>query len=123
MSDSGDAISGISEQRRIEPNRLRGILKRELDWIALKALEKDRNRRYDGAGSLADDVQNYLHGDAVEARPPSTGYRLRKTIRKHKAAFVSGAVFVLLLLAGLIGTGSMWLRAQQEAERANNEAA
>jgi WD40 repeat protein/serine/threonine protein kinase len=118
LSESGDAITGISEQRRIEPRRLSGILKRELDWIALKALEKDRDRRYDGAGLLADDVQHYLDGDVVTARPPTTGYRIRKAIRKHKTAFVSGTVLVLLLLAGLIGTGSMWFRAQREAERA-----
>jgi WD40 repeat protein/serine/threonine protein kinase len=118
LSDSGEAITGISDQRRIEPRRLSGILKRELDWIALKALEKDRNRRYDGAGTLADDVQHYLDGGVVAARPPSTVYRLRKAIRKHKAAFLSGTIFMLLLLAGLIGTGSMWIQARQEAARA-----
>ncbi len=122
LSNSGEAITGISDQRRIEPRRLSGILKRELDWIALKALEKDRNRRYDGAGSLANDVQNYLDGDVVTARPPSTGYRLRKAIRKHKAGFVSGTVFLLLLVAGLIGTGTMWLRASKAEIQATGEA-
>ena len=122
LSDSGDAITGISEQRRIEPSRLGGILEKELDWIALRALEKDRNRRYDGAGSLADDVRNYLDGDVVTARPPSTGYRLRKTVRKHKAVFVSGTVFVLLLVAGLIGTGTMWVRASTAEQLAVHEA-
>ncbi|MEO1995800.1 MAG: serine/threonine-protein kinase [Planctomycetaceae bacterium] len=113
LSDSGDAITGICEQRRIKPRRLSGILKRELDWIAMKALEKDRNRRYDGVGSLADDVQNYLDGDVVTARLPSIGYRLGNAIRKHKAMFASGTVLLLLLVTGLVGTRSIWLRSPQ----------
>ena len=118
LSDSGEAISGISEQRQIEPRRLSLILKGELDWIAMKALEKDRARRYEGAGALADDVQRYLDHEAIEARPPSVGYRLQKTIRKHKGAFATGTVIVLLLVAGLIGIGTMWMRAETEAARA-----
>jgi WD40 repeat protein/serine/threonine protein kinase len=118
LSDSGEAISGISEQRQIDPRRLSLILKGELDWIAVKALEKDRARRYDGAGALADDVQRYLDHEAIEARPPSVSYRLQKTIRKHKGAFATGTAIVLLLVAGLVGTGSMWLRAEAETARA-----
>ena len=121
LCESGEALTGISKARRVEPHRLTGILKGELDWIALKALEKDRERRYDGAGSLADDAQNYLNGDVVTARPPSTGYKLRKAIRKHQAAFISGTLSVLLLMAGLIGTSSMWLRARQQSERADHQ--
>jgi WD40 repeat protein/tRNA A-37 threonylcarbamoyl transferase component Bud32 len=113
LSDSGDAITGICEQRRIEPRRLSRILKQELDWIAMKALEKDRNRRYDEAGSLADDVQNYLDRGVVTARLPSPGYRLRRAIRRHKVAFVSGMVLLLLLVTGLLGTRSIWLRSPQ----------
>ncbi|MEO1996046.1 MAG: protein kinase, partial [Planctomycetaceae bacterium] len=119
LSDSEEAIAGISAQRQIDPRRLSGVLKGELDWIALKALAKERDRRYDGAGTLADDVQHFLDGDVVTARPPSAGYRLRKAIRRNKAAFVSGLVLVVSLLLGLIGTGTMWRRAQSESGRAN----
>ena len=119
LSSSGDAITGISKQRQITPSRLQQILRGELDWVVMKALEKDRTRRYDTASSFADDIQHYLDGEAVDARPPSTSYRLRKTIRKHTAAFAAASAFVLLLLAGLLGTGSMWIQAQQEAQRAN----
>ena len=129
LSDSGDAITGISEQRHTEPRRLSLILKGELDWIAVKALEKDRGRRYDGPAALADDVQRYLDDEAVEARPPSFGYQLQKAFRKHRARFITGAAVAGILVAALIVTGAMWLRARSaetravaEAIRANDEA-
>jgi WD40 repeat protein/serine/threonine protein kinase len=125
LSDSGDAITGISEQRQIDPRLLSLKLKGELDWIAVKALEKDRVRRYDGAGALADDVQRYLEGEPIAARPPSVSYRLQKAVRKHKAAFITGSVIVLLLVAGLAATGTFWRKAvaaQKEAV-ANEEKA
>ncbi|MEO1528992.1 MAG: serine/threonine-protein kinase [Planctomycetota bacterium] len=117
LSDSGDAIIGISQQRRTEPKRLGTILRGDLDWIAIKALEKDRVRRYDTPASLADDVERYLDGEAIEARPPSFGYRTRKAIRKHQGAFVSTCLLILSLLAGLVGTGSMWYRANEANKR------
>lgn len=122
LSESGDAITGISEQRKTLPKRLSLILKGDLDWIAMKALEKDRSRRYDGASSLADDVQRYLNNEAIEAHPPSLSYRLRKAYLSNKAAFWSGAVMVALLIAGAIGTGTMWLYAVEEAGNAVVEA-
>lgn len=122
LSDSGEAIAGISEQRRLEPRRLSGILKGELDWVALKALDKDRNRRYDSASALADDVQKYLDGDVVGARPPSASYRLRKSIRKHKTPFIVGTLFMVLLLVGFASTGVMWLRASKAETVALEEA-
>ncbi len=74
----------ISTVRQIQPAKLQQILRGELDWILLRALEKDRTRRYATPNDLADDVRRYLSGDAVLARPPSTGYQLRKFVRKHK---------------------------------------
>ena len=98
LSGSGDALPSISAQRRTEPRKLGGLLRGDLDWIAMKALEKDRTRRYETAVSLAHDVQRYLDDDAVEARPPSVTYRLRKVLRKHKAAFGTAATLLLVLL-------------------------
>ena len=69
LSESGDAITGISEQRQTDPRKLSVLLKGDLDWIAVKALEKDRTRRYDGPGALADDVERYLTDEAIDARP------------------------------------------------------
>jgi WD40 repeat protein len=112
LSESGDAITGISEQRKTEPMRLSRLLKGDLDWIAVKALEKDRTRRYDGPSALADDVQRYLEDEPIEARPPSFRYRMQKAFRKHRITFIAGAAIAVLLLAGLAGTGTMWLKAR-----------
>ena len=117
LSESGDAITGISQQRQIDPKRLSTILKGELDWIALKALEKDRDQRYDGAGSMADDVLRYLNNEVVLARPPSTSYRLKKTVRKNKGAFLTGSTFVLLLLLGLGFTSRLYLQAKEALDK------
>jgi serine/threonine protein kinase/predicted Zn-dependent protease len=118
-------LSTIAEQRRMEPHRLRQHIRGELDWIVMKALDKDRNRRYQSAGALAADVQRYLDDAPVEACPPSTAYRLRKFARRHRAALTTLATVTLALLAG---TGiSVWQaieadRARKLAdERLNNE--
>ena len=121
LSESGDAITGISQQRKLEPKRLSLILRGDLDWIAVKALEKDRTRRYDTPAALADDVRRYLNDEAIEARPPSFSYRLQKTVRKHKGKFIGGASIFGLLIAGLIGTGGMWYRASTAERQATKE--
>lgn len=117
LSESGEKISGISEQRKTEPNRLRQILRGDLDWIAIKALEKDRTRRYDTPAALAEDVQRFLSNEAIEARPPSFSYRFRKTLHKHFASFVTAGAAVVLLVVGLLIVASLWL----EAREAKNE--
>ena len=73
----------------IEPRKLSGLVRGELDWIVMKALEKDRDRRYETANGLAADVERYLDDEPVEACPPSAGYRLRKFARRNKPAWVS----------------------------------
>src|SRR5262249_42380758 len=97
----------------------------ELDWIVMKALEKDRTRRYETASGLAQDVQRYLADELVEARPPSAGYRLRKFVRKNRAALTVSAGLVLLLLAGV--GASLWqaqrARAAAVAEKQAKETA
>ena len=123
LSDSGDAIIGISEQRGIEPKQLNTIVRGDLDWIAVKALEKDRHRRYDGAAALASDVERFLNDEPIEARPPSFLYRLHKTWRRHRLAFASAASLIVLLIAGLISTGTLWLRARTAEQDATNQAA
>ena len=122
LSDSGDAISGISEQRKTDPKKLGAILKGDLDWIAVKALEKDRKRRYEAASELAADIERYLTDEPIEARPPSFSYRLQKTLLKHKGKFAAAATILLLLVAGLIGTGAMWFRAVVAEQNATDEA-
>jgi serine/threonine protein kinase len=81
---SSDALPSIAARRGTEPAKLSKLMKGELDWVVLKALEKDRSRRYETANGLARDIQRYLADEVVEARPPSTGYRLKKFVRRHK---------------------------------------
>ncbi len=78
LSESKDALPSISAQRKMEPARLTKLVRGELDWIVLKALEKDRTRRYETAAGFAKDIRHYIEGDPVEAGPPSASYRLRK---------------------------------------------
>jgi len=118
LSGSGDTITSISEQRRTDPKKLSGILKGDLDWIALKALDKDRSRRYDGPAALADDVVRYLSDEPVTARAPTLGYRLLKASRKHRGSFVVAGLVATVLSAALIGTSVMWNRARNESIRA-----
>jgi serine/threonine protein kinase len=89
----------IAATRQSDPGKLSQLLRGELDWIVMKALEKDRARRYETANGLARDVQRYLAGDAVEACPPTLGYRLRKLYRRNRAAVLTAGAFVLVLVA------------------------
>jgi eukaryotic-like serine/threonine-protein kinase len=84
--------------RRTLTRRLRG----DLDWIILKALEKERERRYETANGLAADLQRFLRGDAVEAGPPSLAYRAGKTLRRHRAAFTAAGASVVVLIAFVV---------------------
>src|SRR5438105_3994383 len=101
-----DEMPSVAANRGLEPKRLSGLVRGELDWIVMKALEKDRGRRYETANGLARDVQCYLADEAVEACPPTAGYRLRKFARKNRAALATVAVIALLLVAG--ATVSTW---------------
>src|SRR5262245_31585449 len=84
LSDSGEALASTSEQRQTEPAKLTRLVRGELDWIVMKALEKDRNRRYETANGFALDVQRYLSDEPVQACPPSASYRLRKFVRRNQ---------------------------------------
>jgi tetratricopeptide (TPR) repeat protein/serine/threonine protein kinase len=102
---SSEALPTLAANRGAEPARLTKLLRGELDWIVMKALEKDRNRRYETANGFAQDVQRYLADEPVLACPPSVAYRLRKFARRNKQAMTSvGAVAVaLLLVVGAFG--------------------
>ena len=97
---TADAKASISANRSSEPAKLSALMKGEIDWIVMKALEKDRTRRYDTANGLAKDIQRYLNGDAVEACPPTLGYRLRKAYRRNKTRILTAAVISVAVLAG-----------------------
>src|SRR5262249_23926653 len=83
LSTIEDAAS-IAAKRGLAPAKLRKLMRGDLDWIVMKALEKERNRRYETAAGLARDIERYLHDEPVQACPPSLGYRLRKFARRNK---------------------------------------
>ncbi len=103
LSDSGEALASISAQRHTEPAKLSKLMRGELDWIVMKTLEKDRNRRYETANGFAADVQRYLADEPVQACPPSAGYRLRKFVRRNRAALATTTLLLLMLLAAVGG--------------------
>jgi serine/threonine protein kinase len=118
LSQSGEALATISAQRRTEPTRLGKVLRGELDWIVMKALEKDRTRRYETASGLAHDIERYLADEPVEACPPSAGYRLRKLARKYKKPLMAATAFAVLLLAGVVVSNWQAVRATQAETKA-----
>ena len=103
LSDSGEALASISAQRHMEPAKLTKLVRGELDWIVMKTLEKDRNRRYETANGFAADVQRYLDDEPVQACPPSAWYRFRKFARRNKTALATAAVVVSALCIATIG--------------------
>src|SRR4051794_33171323 len=117
LSDSGESLASISAQRHMEPATLTKLVKGELDWIVMKTLEKDRNRRYESASAFAADVQRYLHDEPVLACPPTVGYRLRKVVRRNKGPVLAASLVLLALVSGIIGTTWGMLRATVEANR------
>jgi eukaryotic-like serine/threonine-protein kinase len=101
----------IASDRRTEFGRLRKTVKGELDWIVMKCLEKDRKRRYDSPNELAGDLDNYLRGDAVNARPVSSFYRFRKFVRRNRAAVLATVLIATSLIGGSIATTWQAIRA------------
>jgi tetratricopeptide (TPR) repeat protein len=116
ISTLGLAATTVSTNRQSEPKQLSRLFRGELDWLVMKALEKDRNRRYETASAFAADVQHYLHDEPVSAGPPSTRYRLRKLMRRNRRALaVAAGVFVaVIVMAAMVG----WAVGDRVARRA-----
>jgi len=117
---TSDALPSVSAHRQTEPARLTRLVRGELDWIVMKALEKDRNRRYESASSFAHDVERYLAGEAVQAVPPSAGYRLRKFTRRNRRALVTAALLAVALLVtvGAVAGSVGWVLRDKAAQAA-----
>jgi serine/threonine protein kinase len=114
-------LPSLAAGRQTEPARLTRLVRGELDWIVMKALEKDRARRYETANGFARDIERYQAGEPVLAAPPSARYRLRKFARKHRTALAVAAALLLALLLGIAGTTLGLL--QEEQRRAEADAA
>jgi serine/threonine protein kinase/Tfp pilus assembly protein PilF len=125
---SSESLPSIAANRQIEPKKLSTLVRGELDWIVMKALEKDRARRYETANAFAADIEHYLNDEAVQACPPSAAYRFRKFARRNKGFLAATAIIGLILLAASLV--STWqavratrafraeMQAREEAEQA-----
>jgi dienelactone hydrolase len=111
---STDTLPSLAASRQVEPARLTKMVRGELDWIVMKALEKDRARRYETAVAFGTDVQHYLAGDPVLAVPASVGYRVRKFVRRNKGRV---AVAAMLATAGIVAASTGWLAFLSERRR------
>jgi eukaryotic-like serine/threonine-protein kinase len=117
MSTLAERADAVSVNRQSDPKRLVRLFRRELDWIVMKCLEKDRTRRYETASGLARDIQHYLSDEPVEACPPSPAYRLLKFARTHRQLLGGAAAFALVLAAATVVSTHQAIRAKR-AERA-----
>ena len=111
--------TAAAAMRGIGPKQLASLLHGDLDWITMKALEKDRRRRYGTPSELAADITHYLDNEPVSARPVSMGYRLQKYVRRHRVAVVVAAAFVLLLGGVAVLQAVQLRRTTRERDRAN----
>lgn len=122
ISSNRDTATASAEARATEPRQLAGLLRGDLDWISLKALEKDRERRYGTPSELAADIERYLENKPIVARPSSRVYRLSKYVQRHRVAVASAAMLVMLLSGLAIRESLQARRIARERDRANLEA-
>jgi non-specific serine/threonine protein kinase/serine/threonine-protein kinase len=123
VKDRGAASAEAAERRRTEPQRLAKRLRGDLDTITLKALERDRTRRFQTANALAMDVRRYLRSEPVSAQPPSTLYRMERFIRRHRVGAAAAVALVVALVLGVAGTSLGLLRARRAEVQAREDAA
>jgi serine/threonine protein kinase/tetratricopeptide (TPR) repeat protein len=116
LTQSKESLANLAALRKTDPKHLSAELKGELDWVVLKALEKDRTCRYETANGFARDIQRYLSNEVVEARPSSAGYRLRKLVARNRGKVIAASFIALSLLAGVIGTIISLMEARKQRD-------
>jgi serine/threonine protein kinase len=109
--------STVGKYRRAEPGPLSKLMKGDLDWIVMKAMEKDRTRRYQSASEFTADLERFLHGQPVMAGPPSVGYKFRKFVQRHRVSVAAAVVIVAALVVGFSAATVGFVQARQEARR------
>lgn len=115
---SSQSLASIAANRHLEPKKLTTIISGDLDWIVMRALEKERARRYETAAALSSDIERYLADEPVDACRPTRRYRLRKFIRRNKLGVLAGTAIVAALAVGLVGATYFAATASREAKRA-----
>jgi serine/threonine protein kinase/Tfp pilus assembly protein PilF len=119
LSEEKNTATASAEKRGTVPGQLVSLLKGDLDWITMKAMEKDRARRYGTPAELAADIERYLENRPVVARPASSGYRLKKYVQRHRAGVVLGVVSVMMLIAFAVAQAVQLKRITRERDRAD----
>ena len=120
--NTSQKLDVIAANRNAEPGRLSGLVRGELDWIVLKAVEKDRARRYESASQFSNDIKSFLNDQPVSARPATFAYRARKFIRRKKGLVAAVTLMGLILLAGIVGSTTGWIRAIDASQAARSDA-
>lgn len=115
VASDATTLSVRAELRQLQPRAWQRALRSDLDWIVLRAMAKEPDRRYASAAELAADLERYLRGEAVLAGPPSVGYRLRKFAQRHRAQVLAGAAVAVALVGGGVATFVQYLRAEAKA--------
>ena len=113
-----DLRTDLAKHRQTDGTRLSGQIRGDLDWIVMKALEKDRTRRYETANGLAQDIQRHLQSEPVQARPPTQLYRFRRMVRRNKLAFAAGSAVFVALVFGLGVSSWLFFKEKDARERA-----
>ncbi len=121
ISTLGEALTEVARLRGAEPVKLGKLVRGDLDWIVMKALEKDRNRRYETANGFAADIRRHLADEPVEAGRPSRLYRLRKLVRRHKGPLAAAVAVLVTLLGGLTGVTVLYLREKEAVGRESEQ--
>ncbi|HEX8726214.1 MAG TPA: serine/threonine-protein kinase [Gemmatimonadaceae bacterium] len=122
LATLGNAAGIVSEFRSTEVRALRRELRGDLDWIVMKALDPDRNRRYETVNAFAVDIERYLNSEPVAARPPSTWYRVTRFARRHRSAVIASVVVVLALIVGMSVAAVGLVKARRAEALAHREA-
>ena len=118
LSTMGEALTTIAGSRSTEPARLSKLVAGELDWIVMRAMEKDRQRRYETVSDLAADLKRHLTGEPVIAAPPTFAYRSATFVRRHRRSLTIATVVVTTLLVGIVSTAYMAIEARHQAKLA-----
>ena len=118
LSAMRDELPAVAAQRAVEPRRLRSLIRGDLDWIVMRAMEKDRARRYESASALAADVARFLADEPVLAGPPGKAYRVRKFVRRHRGGVGAAAAILAVLVVGLAVTTRLYVREASALRRA-----
>ena len=118
----GQKLAQVAKERQTDASLLARLVRGDLDWITMRALEKDRARRYETVNGLARDIRRHLEGEPVSACPPSAAYRARKFVRRHRPVVVGAGVVVLGLAGGMVLALLGWREANRERHRAEREA-